>query len=573
MPYNISEAFEKIEDELIGSMVRNLSRHKAEETERGYNWTQWQALQLRSLEEYRKNNQKKFPQRFNKLNVQIRETLQDSYNDGSTKQEQKILQAIEQGFKGKGTNKPAFTGQTETNGEFFKVNDRKLDALVEATTHDMQRAETAVLRRADDQYRQIIYNAQVYANTGAGTYEKAIDMATRDFLRAGINSIQYKNGSRHTIEEYADMAIKTAAKRAYLQGEGSKRKEWGITTVILNKRTNACPLCAPFCGKVFIDDVWSGGDSSGISPVTGVKYPLLSEAIAAGLYHPRCQDSHTTYFEGINTVPNDSKYTKEELDEMADRYNAEQKQAYCERQEKRYSRMSKYSLDSDNKRMYKARTDEWSRKVNSFKKLADSISTYKKKSVETVEKSAESGIIKEKSSKAITPIADKAIERVPNVSISGYTDEQSSFIQQQHKELLNYARSKNSSNEVAFVFSSDFSIRKEFLGSDDRISFSSSGLGMNIVVLHNHPRNSSYSLNDVIEFVSNSSIKTLSIVKNNGLVETLTKLQTVDKEKLLLELNRLIKKKVKNGLNSEYDKVVREFLTKKSEGGVFEWLK
>ena len=49
-----------------------------------------------------------------------------------------------------------------------------MEALIEATTHDMEKAETAVLRMADDQYRKIIFNAQVYANTGAGTCEKAL---------------------------------------------------------------------------------------------------------------------------------------------------------------------------------------------------------------------------------------------------------------------------------------------------------------------------------------------------------------------------------------------------------------
>lgn len=49
----------------------------------------------------------------------------------------------------------------------------------------MEKAETAVLRMSEDQYRKIIFNAQVYANTGAGTYEKAVDMASRDFLAAG----------------------------------------------------------------------------------------------------------------------------------------------------------------------------------------------------------------------------------------------------------------------------------------------------------------------------------------------------------------------------------------------------
>ena len=370
MPYNLSEAFEAIENELISSMMRNLKRHQAEETAQGFEWEQWQALQLQALENYRKKNLKKFPPRFNKLNAQIEEALRTSYKGGRTAQERKILKAIQMGFK---PSKMPYSGDMELEGGFFGVNDRKLDALINAVDNDMSRAEYAVLRRADDQYRQTIFNAQVYANTGAGTYKKAVDMATRDFLRAGLDCVEYKNGSRHTLEDYADMAIRTANKRAYLQGEGSMRDEWGVPTVIMNKRSCPCPLCAPFVGKVFIDDVWSGGGKDGISPVTGIKYPLLSDAIAQGLYHPRCKDVHSTYFEGISTPPEGSQYTADELDEMAQQYEAQQKQGYCERQEKRYSRMSKYSLDEDNQRIYGARAKAYGEKAEEFEKAAKAV--------------------------------------------------------------------------------------------------------------------------------------------------------------------------------------------------------
>lgn len=382
MPYNLSEAFEAIEDELIGSMIRNLKRHQAEETDQGFQWEQWQALQLKALEDYRRKNMKKFPPRFNKLNLQIEEALRRSYGDGRTEQERRILQAIREGFE---PPVQPFSGEAEIEGTFFQVNDRKLDALINATTNDMSRAEYAVLRRADDQYRQVIFNAQVYANTGAGTYKKAVDMAARDFLRAGLDCVEYKDGSRHTLEDYADMAIKTANKRAYLQGEGSMRDEWSVPTVIMNKRNCPCPRCLPFVGKVFIDDVWSGGDKSGISPVTGLKYPLLSDAIAQGLYHPRCKDVHSTYFEGISTPPEGSQYTADELDEMAQRYEAEQKQGYCERQEKRYDRMSRYSLDEDNRRIYGARSKQWGEKAEQFGKVAKAFEKADKNAAETVE--------------------------------------------------------------------------------------------------------------------------------------------------------------------------------------------
>ena len=383
MPYNLSEAFEAIEDELIGSMMRNFKRHQAEEADLGFEWEQWQALQLQALEDYRRRNMKKFPPRFNKLNAQIEEALRTSYKGGRTAQERKILKAIQMGFK---PSKMPYSGDMELEGGFFGVNDRKLDALINAVDNDMSRAEYAVLRRADDQYRQTIFNAQVYANTGAGTYKKAVDMATRDFLRAGLDCVEYKDGSRHTLEDYADMAIKTANKRAYLQGEGSMRDEWGVPTVIMNKRNCPCPKCLPFVGKVFIDDVWSGGDKSGISPVTGLKYPLMSEAIAKGLYHPRCKDVHSTYFEGVSTPPEGSAYTADELDEMAQKYEAQQKQGYCERQEKRYDRIGKYSLDEENQRIYGARAKAFGEKAEQFGKLAKSFE-------KPVEKSVGSGII------------------------------------------------------------------------------------------------------------------------------------------------------------------------------------
>ena len=129
-------------------------------------------------------------------------------------------------------------------------------------------------------------------------------------------------------------ALRAGRAKTYLQGEGEKRKEWKIYTVIMNKRGSPCPLCIPFVGKIMIDDVWSGGPKDGISPITGVKYPLMSAAIAAGLYHPRCRDSHTTYFEGISTPP-DGRYTREELNNLAEKNHKQEWQQYAERQAKR----------------------------------------------------------------------------------------------------------------------------------------------------------------------------------------------------------------------------------------------
>lgn len=341
--YDIGAAFKAIEDELIASMIRNMDRHRAEETKEGIEWSMWQAEQLKALEKYKRDNQR-FKGRFQDLNKEMGELIRISRQRGNMQQEVKILDAIRKGF-------PAKKISQGVTAEFFRLNDRKLEALVKATTNDMQQAETAVLRMANDQYRKAIFNAQVYANSGAGTYEKAVDMATRDMLSRGLNCVEYANGARHTLADYADMAIRTASKRAYLQGEGEKRQEWGITTVIVNKRGNPCPKCLPFVGKVLIDDVWSGGKKS-----DGL-YPLMSKAIAAGLYHPRCKDSHATYLPGISTA--DDTWTREELDAVERANQKETKRQYAERQAEKFRRLVAYSLDKENQERYMAKREEW----------------------------------------------------------------------------------------------------------------------------------------------------------------------------------------------------------------------
>lgn len=358
--YNIREVFEKIEDELIDSMMRNFSRHRAEETKEGYNWTQWQAEQLKSLEEYRKHNAKKFGKRFKTINSKVEEMIRTAKADGNASQEAEILEAVKDGFKA--PKKPS----AHSTAEFFKVNDRKLDALIKSTTDDLKRAETAVLRMSNDKYRKAIFNAQVAMNTGAVTYEKAVDIACKDMLNAGLNCVEYKNGARHTLSDYADMAVKTANKRAYLRGEGEKRAEWGVSLVVVNSRQGGCPDCAKYIGKVFIDDVYSNGKKS------DGNYPLLSTAIKNGLFHPRCKDSTSTYYPELDDL--DAPLSEDEIKELDRQRGIEEKQQYAQRQAERFDRRAEYSLDKDNKRIAQTRADEWHDRANILEEKAKQFS-------------------------------------------------------------------------------------------------------------------------------------------------------------------------------------------------------
>ena len=357
--YDITQAISRIEEELIASFMRNFKRHKAEETELGYNWSAWQVEMMKSLEEYSRENRKKYPKLFRKLNDRIDALIDMAREEGQGDEEARILEAIRRGIH-------IEKASDSLTGSFFALNDKKIDALKNSVRNDMEKAEYATLRRVDDVYRRTIFDAQVYASTGAGTYEKAVDMAVKDFLSKGIDSVEYKNGTRHSISDYADMAIRTASKRAYFTGEGEKRAQYGEHLVIVNKRgagdshsgSSVCGKCAKWAGKVLIDDVWSGG-----SKADG-DYPLMSQAIADGLYHPRCKDSHTTYFDDGFDAEYDKEKQAEEQKRIVEEHNAEEKARYAERQFEKYDRLARYALDDDFRDEYEHRRDSWEKLKN-----------------------------------------------------------------------------------------------------------------------------------------------------------------------------------------------------------------
>lgn len=342
--YDIKTIMEEIEQELITRMKRTLWSHKEDEKTKGFNWPQWQALKIKQFEEYKIGNRELFNEKTKGLNKYIYKHIKHQFKEGASKTNK---EALKSGIIKK--------GDSQMGGSFFGLNHRKLDALIKSTKEDMSDVKYATLRMANDQYRQIIYKAQVYANTGAGTVKQAIDMATKDFLARGFNCIEYKDGRRVNIADYCDMAIRTANKRANLMGEGAMRKKIGNPLVYISKHGGACDKCTPWEGRVYIDDVWSGGKAE------DGKYPLLSIAIAGGLFHPRCQHGASTYYEGINDEPEEVTQTEQNHNEN-DKYTQ-----YLQQKQKQYERMANGSLYSENIEKYQNKANELKKQIESSK--------------------------------------------------------------------------------------------------------------------------------------------------------------------------------------------------------------
>lgn len=349
--YDIVGIFQDIELDLIRSMRRNMKRHIGEEMQEGINWSQWQAEMLQGLAQYKAENRDMLKGYFSTINNEIDEMIKLAYASGESQQEIEILEAIKNGYQA--------TQQDTLQGAFFKTNANKLNSLIKATTDDFKKAESAILRMTDDVYRQTIFKSQMFYNTGAKSLWQAVDMATKDFLSAGINCIEYKNGARVNIASYAEMALRTANKRANLMGSANKREEYGIHTVKVTSHNSACPMCIEWQGRVYIDDVYGRGTKEE-SKKSG--YPLLSDAVNGGMFHPNCKNGLSTYYEGINQEP--KAPTEAEKTEMARRYNLQQEQRLCERNIRKYKRLENGCISPEDIKYYAEKKEAWIDKYN-----------------------------------------------------------------------------------------------------------------------------------------------------------------------------------------------------------------
>lgn len=306
--YDIAAIYAEMEKEIISSMQRNLSRHIEEEKRVGFDYPQWQAEKLKLLRRYQIENAKIIHSYTDGLPLKVKAILQDELKQGTLNELKKYKEAMAAGYKSSVVMKDSF----------FKINTRKVNSLIKSIDNDLAKANQACLRYVNDAYRQVIFKSEMFVANGVYTEKKAVDKAIEEFEKRGLHCIEYANGSYHDIADYADMAVKTASQRAQLMGEGEFRKKIGNSLIKISKHGGTCPLCAKWEGRVLIDDVYSGG-----TPADG-SYPLLSEAMAAGLYHPRCRHGAGTYYPEVDDIWNDdyirqsnNEFSKEELKSIA----------------------------------------------------------------------------------------------------------------------------------------------------------------------------------------------------------------------------------------------------------------
>lgn len=569
IPIAIEKLFSDLQLRVMTDIVRRLTNVQDVSASADY-----QMSRLYELGKSKKEIQRLVQETLNKSDEEIDSIFTDIIQGGYARDKQ-LYTAVGKNFIPYKENKPlqqlVKAMRMQTKDDCYNITQSMGFAVKQ---HDGKLAFKPIAQY----YQDTLDKAVVDITSGTFDYNTVLNRTVTEMTNSGLRTVDYASGWSNRVNVAARRAVMTGVRQvtAKISEDNAEKLETEYFEVSWHR--GARPSHQEFQGKVYSKDELVS--VCGLGTVTGLG--------GANCYH-----SYDSFIPGVS----ERKYTDEWLAEQNDKentpveyngkeytvYEATQRQRSLETtmraQREKIKLLEDGNADEDSIITAKARYFKTSDEYVRFSKAMDLPQQRERVFIDgngrifdkSVAKSAESGIIKEQSKKSITKITDSAISNVSKLKIEGYTEAQCDEIQKQHKELLRYSRDKNDNKEVAFVFRKDMSERIEFLGQDDKLNFGSGllGKGNDLMVMHNHPRNSSYSATDLVFFRDYSNVKTLTIVKNNGNVEYITKGKDFDGKKFKLEYDRLYRKIVINNSDSEKDKFVKALLNKTKSGVIW----
>jgi hypothetical protein len=175
-----------------------------------------------------------------------------------------------------------------------------IEVLAEDTLGKVAGVRPAALRTVTDIYQRTVADAAAAVLTGTQTRRDAAQSALDRFAGRGVTAFTDTAGRNWTMETYTEMAVRTGAGQAAVQGHVEQLQAAGLNLVVVSDAPRECELCRPWEGKVLSLGRGVVGSIETESLTTGRPVAVrvagtLDDARRAGFQHPNCRHSVSAY--------------------------------------------------------------------------------------------------------------------------------------------------------------------------------------------------------------------------------------------------------------------------------------
>ncbi|MFD3829724.1 phage minor capsid protein [Streptomyces sp. NPDC058621] len=323
------------EERLLGIIARQLAA--------GLDAPSWAEQKLAAVQAMRRASQAVVDELGKAVTLDIHDAVAESYN---------------QGHRAAVAELGALSDDARRLVEDRLPQAQAVDRLAQETVEVVTSTHRGILRAIVDRFRAVVAEVTATVALGTGTRRQAAQDAMRRWADEGVTSFRDKSGRRWQLTSYAEMAVRTATGRAATEAHMRTLAEHGVDLVTVSDSPRECPLCRPWEGKVLSISGPAGARTVEVEHATegNVMIPVrvagsLDEARLAGLQHPNCRHSVSTYTPGLTVV--------EKATSDPDGYWAGQRQRAIERKIRQYNRRQAAAVTPEAKRAAGIRLRQW----------------------------------------------------------------------------------------------------------------------------------------------------------------------------------------------------------------------
>src|SRR4030043_372946 len=181
---------------------------------------------------------------------------------------------------------PEIPGQILLKFKGFESHSQFFGVFRSAAYYSLEDKPFQIMRKADDIFRKIAVQVgeQSFKEGDIITRRQISQKLLDGYAKAGLQSITYKNGARHSLDTYCEMLGRTMTGRCAVQASLNRFVERGYSLGIISAHFRSCDLCSPYEGTIVSLD---GKDN---------RYPTIWDAETQGLFHANCYSDDTEVY-------------------------------------------------------------------------------------------------------------------------------------------------------------------------------------------------------------------------------------------------------------------------------------
>lgn len=221
----------------------------------------------------------------------------------------------------------------------------EVDAAVaeRSVTSGLRTLYDAIDDRTMSAYQRMVTRTVSLAEEGTITRLKAASTVLADLADSGVTGFVDRRGRNWELSTYVEMTTRTALANIQIDAHLERIQQLGVNLVYVSDAPYECEICRPWEGKILHVGGPEGRHTvrrGGSLFHRGTKVEVagsLSEARAAGLFHPSCRHSLEAYIPGVTRLP-----TKPDTKGVT--YEDTKKLRYLERQSRKWDRRAQVAL-------------------------------------------------------------------------------------------------------------------------------------------------------------------------------------------------------------------------------------